>query len=446
MPMKSGKKKFHHRFTRRKSSSASSSALAQADSERSVKDQEREEGGRGRRLYVKLTPMVRATQTIDPRLGSIVYANDERHPVPIDNDWFTGVVCIRVREFGNGWTPVDPHDPKRSLPPITGSKYFDGHRRQFSLQVMGRFKQPFSGDDVLFGTWFDKPLRLPHGWSLAVGIAQRIDASMVYDLGRPDPYLCSPLICAMNTVRIVAEGVPLAYSHDDIAQNHWDYWDGKRLEENLPLLDTDSLLLQQQQQKRRQAAHCQSAPTTPTASRRASHPQNRPPQLRGDGESEGEHDEHSDLGADLSKLTVKGEESDDNDAALSGHSQASITSGGSEHSRADSKHSITSANQGGIMGLLFGASADRVAPSSHSAHARRRHYLDPERRRAFTYDTATVYSWDFYSPYVDVARMRVKLGISIDLTSYLNDQPITYYARSRQDPSKIFFRIEIGQQ
>ena len=347
------------------------------------------------KLYVQLTPMANETKTLDPKLSSIVYVNDEMHPIPIDNEWFTGLICIRVRDYG-GWTPLGNDDKPR--PKIPTLRYFDGHKRAFALQVLGRFKKPLNGDDLMFGTWFEKELKLPRGYSFALRFMKYIDASMEYNIhNTTKPYMCSPLVCAMNTVSVVREGVDEQYSWREMKENDWVYYNGKYLEENLPL--------------------------------EANNP----------GEEDASVEE---MPPPLINVDTFTEE---------------------QLTEMDKKYTENPKLNGGVGNWIwskvpyFGSTPAPTPPSSQNAHSatptpaysaqkRRKYYLHPDRRKSFTYKPDTVYSFEFFSPYVDVNNMRVNLGISIDVSYYLNDQPITYYARLRNDPNSVLFKIEIGMQ
>lgn len=171
------------------------------------------------KLHVRVEPMhPRPNRTTNPSINSIVYVNDDINPVLIHNEHFTGHLVFRVRNF-DGWTPLEetelnPDDDHskhamgterklRSLPPISDCPhYFEGHKRTFSLQVSGRFRRQWTGDEVMFGTFFKKKINLPRGSGLALAFAQRIDPSMEYELYSETPFVCSPILCAMNTIHI----------------------------------------------------------------------------------------------------------------------------------------------------------------------------------------------------------------------------------------------------
>lgn len=153
------------------------------------------------KLYVRVEPMVNPTKSSDPKLNSLVYVNDDTHPVVLNNEHFTGHLVFRVRNF-RGWTPIDSKTGKE-LPPISDCPdYFAGHKRSFSLQISGRFRKQWTGDDIMFGTFFKQKLALPRFSNIALRFAQKIDPSMEWEADTDTPYICSPILCAMNTVNI----------------------------------------------------------------------------------------------------------------------------------------------------------------------------------------------------------------------------------------------------
>ncbi|KAJ3404071.1 hypothetical protein HDV05_007365 [Chytridiales sp. JEL 0842] len=148
----------------------------------------------GRKLQVR----------IGPSLDSLTpyKVNDDSNPHFIDSPYFTGNICIRVKNF-NGVTP-DGSDP------IKDSNYFGERKRLFSIQVQGRFKHEHTADDVLFGAEFVNKINPPTGAWLAVKFANMIDPALLTDLYSDKPWLYSPMLCAMNIVNVVKADHPLA--------------------------------------------------------------------------------------------------------------------------------------------------------------------------------------------------------------------------------------------
>jgi hypothetical protein len=78
-----------------------------------------------RRLRCRIGPSINTL--------SVYNVNDDANPHFIDSPYFTGSIVVRIKNF-NGITP----DNK---PPIKNIPYFESKRRQFSIQLSGRFKQ-----------------------------------------------------------------------------------------------------------------------------------------------------------------------------------------------------------------------------------------------------------------------------------------------------------------
>jgi Protein of unknown function (DUF1769) len=81
-------------------------------------------GLRRRRLRVRVGPSLDTLETCD--------VNNEQNPHFIDSPHFTGNILVRIKDFKG----VTPHGgaPKRS------DAYFGDKKRNFSVQVQGRFK------------------------------------------------------------------------------------------------------------------------------------------------------------------------------------------------------------------------------------------------------------------------------------------------------------------
>ncbi|EST09741.1 Protein of unknown function DUF1769 [Kalmanozyma brasiliensis GHG001] len=116
--------------------------------------------------------------------------NDTEHPHEISTDHFVGRVLVRILD-APGAQPSQP-----------GREYFEGRSRKFCIQIEGRFKQRLSGNDVLFGTDFDRFVDFPRApFNAGMRVAKYIDPCTFYEL-HPDsgrPYIMSPYIACMNT-------------------------------------------------------------------------------------------------------------------------------------------------------------------------------------------------------------------------------------------------------
>lgn len=87
------------------------------------------------------------------------------------------------------------------------------------------------------------------------------------------------------------------------------------------------------------------------------------------------------------------------------------------------------------------------APASHprihleSALKRRNAYNHLLERQKYSFNTETIYGFDWYSPYVDWNVMELRLVVRLKAQKYLNKQPVRFYARTK-DSSRIFYVVE----
>lgn len=373
------------RFTRSRKSNSEGEERAYFESSDTVSFNSKFEGGAGeeesmtetgsrksgrnaqdRKLFVKIEPMHTPTRTEGPNpMFNVVYVNDDTHPILINNEYFTGHAVFRCKDF-DGWTPFD-EGTKQAKPPIGSSPYFEGHKRTFSFQISGRFRKQWTADDIMFGTFFDKPLSLPRGYSLALGVAKKIDPSMVAVLDVPQPYMCSPLICAMNVAHIQ----PLYSSPARRAISYYQPTFGRL---------------------NRAGSLCQAA-------LKAAQDDN--------------------LNVDK-PLTLP-----DWEFGSDRHLEENIMINW------PSWTTIPTASNFYRHGNSSLVKASSKAGRTPAATVRRNWFLEEEHRKRFIYHPDTVYSFDFASPYVDLNQMKLKLGINIDVEPYLGDQPIRYECRTR---------------
>ena len=335
------------------------------------------------KLYARVEPMAHPNESADPSLTSLIDVNDDLNPVLINNEHFTGHLVFRVRNF-HGWTPLDGKTgrPKPSISDCP--HYFEGHKRSFSLQLSGRFRKQWTGDEVMFGTFFKRRLTLPRGSGLALAFAQRIDPSMEYEADCDHPYICSPILCAMNTVNIQPLLAPALLSNSG----------GLRKSANL----RSSLLYE---------TAVRSQQDTATG-----------PLTLPDWAYGGRHEIlQENLLAAWPSWTTSNTTSHYNSS-----STGSVTGGGDTHNNSLIKV---------------------VAKNKTGASHRRQWFLDEKHRKRFIFHPDTVYSFDFASPYVDMNELVLKMGININVAKYLDGQPVRYECRSR-DGSVLFWALELG--
>lgn len=115
--------------------------------------------------------------------------NDYLHPHEINTPHFCGRVLVRI---------LDAPGAREGEP---GQEYFADRSRKFCIQIEGRFKQEWSGDDIHFGTDFDKFVPFPRApFNAGMHVARMIDPCTFYEEHPPSgrPYIMSPYVACMN--------------------------------------------------------------------------------------------------------------------------------------------------------------------------------------------------------------------------------------------------------
>ncbi|KAH9462543.1 hypothetical protein MJO28_002679 [Puccinia striiformis f. sp. tritici] len=121
---------------------------------------------------------------------------DRTGPLAIKTASFEGALTVRMKDFA---------DHNGDIYRDTETNYFANWSDvTWSIQIQGRFLQPTSADDCVFGNTFDKPIRdrLPFGTGAALKAISYIDPSLENDLYADKPWAWSPLLATMNYIRI----------------------------------------------------------------------------------------------------------------------------------------------------------------------------------------------------------------------------------------------------
>lgn len=123
------------------------------------------------------------------------YVNDSSKPTEVDNDFFTGHVVVRVKNY-KGLTPDN------SQAKALDEEYFSATSDTSSVQFLGTIKAHVNANQVLFGNDFDEPIKdcLPPGTSLGLKALKWIDPSLETDLYSERPWAFSPLLATMNLI------------------------------------------------------------------------------------------------------------------------------------------------------------------------------------------------------------------------------------------------------
>ncbi|KAF9933966.1 hypothetical protein FBU30_003910 [Linnemannia zychae] len=319
---------------------------------------------------------------------NITNCNDELNPLEFETPEFKGRAVIRIRNFV-GVT-------NDGSPPIYCSDYFKGHNRKFSIQVEGRFKREWDGEQIYFGTDFDRGVELPSGFESMLKIAKYIDPVVKTSLNKDDkPWILSPLVSSINTLAA---------------------W--KPQDANLP-----------------------SPPLTPLHNPDVT--QHEPNAMwgflnklkRGSRSSAASTSSHTsqDVYENQSPVVNNSNDQFDDD-----RSRYSSTASSMSDYRSDSIPTFTSVqNEYDDSGMPLGRWRQSLEEDTTfflnkaiSTSQRRKHFLTEEARQKFIFRTDLVYGFEFFSPHMDFNTFDIRIGLSMNIVKYLCGQPVRYTCRT----------------
>ncbi|RHZ72823.1 hypothetical protein Glove_238g9 [Diversispora epigaea] len=167
--------------------------------------------------------LVSVGPSYDLSTHSVILVNDDANPLFIDTPYFSGRICVRVKDF------------KGIIPPgktrISSSPYFEGNKEQYSIQVQGRFKgEKWTADNIIFGNDFDRKINLPSISRLGLKVMKWIDPCLETDIYSDKPWAYSPLLYTVNSLR---------FDYDELTPDHnnylppWPSYDGRHIEEGI---------------------------------------------------------------------------------------------------------------------------------------------------------------------------------------------------------------------
>ncbi|KAG0294579.1 hypothetical protein BGZ96_000927 [Linnemannia gamsii] len=164
----------------------------------------------------------------------ILPVNDDANPTSIESDEFIGQIVVRIKGLDKAFGYKEGQE-QDSLDLIPESPWFSlpgGNSNLSSVQISGRFKREWPGEQVVFGNQFEKPLRLPPFSSIALKFIQFIDPGLKADIYCDRPWAFSPLIATMNTVNVSGWHLDKATQKkvEELGQEE----DKERLENELP--------------------------------------------------------------------------------------------------------------------------------------------------------------------------------------------------------------------
>ncbi|KAF9339463.1 hypothetical protein BGZ91_005832 [Linnemannia elongata] len=177
---------------------------------------------------------VSAGPSANPKDLKVIPVNDDANPTLIESDEFIGQIVVRIRGLDKtfGYKEGQEQDSLGIIPESTWFSLPGGDNNLSSVQISGRFKREWPGEQVVFGNQFEKPLRLPPFSSVALKFIQFIDPGLKADIYCDRPWAFSPLIATMNTVNV--SGWHLDKATQKKVEEHGQEEDKERLENELP--------------------------------------------------------------------------------------------------------------------------------------------------------------------------------------------------------------------
>ncbi|KAF9923961.1 hypothetical protein FBU30_005981 [Linnemannia zychae] len=217
---------------------------------------------------------VSAGPSADPKHLKVLPVNDDANPTLIESNEFIGQIVVRIKGLDKTYGSKEGQE-EDSLPLFPDSPWFTlpgGDSNLSSIQISGRFKREWPGEQIVFGNQFERPLRLPPLSSIALKFVQFIDPGLKADIYCDRPWAFSPLIATMNTVNV--SGWHLDKATQKKVEESGQEKDRERLENELPpwpspegehIVEDTTLLFQSEKDhhedtissapKRKEAAH-----------------------------------------------------------------------------------------------------------------------------------------------------------------------------------------------
>ncbi|KAF9916172.1 hypothetical protein BX616_004443 [Lobosporangium transversale] len=364
---------------------------------------------------------------------AIINCNDEFHPIEFDAPEFKGRAVVRIKDFV-GIT-------NDGSEPIYNSEYFKGRNRRFSIQVEGRFKREWDGQQVYFGTDFDRPVELPDGFEMMLKVARYIDpvvkASFTKD-GKP--WVLSPLVSSINTMSAWRHGdakppsppltprpsmdISRAFSMSEnsvtgAVSSAWGFLGKFKRGNRSSVMSISSTASNNDSNNGSSYGISRSASSDQVDKLRQNSGQTlpvpvpsitSPPTPQPESLSSSANSADWDANKELKKIAAA---VDDSELPLGEWRQ---------HVEEDTTFFLP-------------------GQASLTTAQRRKYFQTEQSRKDFTYNKDLVYGFEFFSPHMDFNTFDIRLGLSMNIRKYLAEQPVRYTCRTL-DGSTVFWAVQ----
>ncbi|KAG0069467.1 hypothetical protein BGZ89_002804 [Linnemannia elongata] len=352
---------------------------------------------------------------------AIVNCNDELQPIEFDAPNFKGRAVVRIKDFVG--ITNDGSDP------ITNSDYFKGRNRRFSFQIEGRFKKEWDGQQVYFGTDFDRSVELPDGFEMMLKVCRYIDPVVRTSLTKDGkPWILSPVVSSINTMS--------AWRPNDVRPP------------SPPLTPRPSVDIT------RSFSMTDNAVTGAVSNawgflgklkrgNRASVIGFSNPSRQDSGNSLSNYTSNKSASSDQLDKTRQTE-----GLSITSPSTPQPESLSSSATSADWAATETSNLNDEDMPLgpwrqYLDEDTTFFLPGKPSLNTaqRRKHFQTEQNRKDFTFKTDVVHGFEFFSPHMDFNTFDIRLGLSMNVRKYLGGQPVRYVCRTL-DGETVFWAVQ----
>ncbi|KAG0206487.1 hypothetical protein BGX28_002070 [Mortierella sp. GBA30] len=392
---------------------------------------------------------------------AIVNCNDELRPIEFDAPEFKGRAMVRIKDFVG--VTSDGSEP------VYNSEYFKGHNRRFSIQIEGRFKREWDGEQVYFGTDFDRSVELPQGFETMLKIARYIDPVVRTSLTKDgQPWILSPLVSSINIMTAWRPqdanlpSPPLTPRHSsDIARNlntsesssMWGFLGKLKRGNRTSAVSVSSATSQEFYSSQPGSAssstdRLDALAQDHNASRHASH-------RRTNGLTSQHlhhhHPHHHENKTGPSSLSILSSSSDTTafttpSTTTTTTTTATTTMGSTDTVDLDKNHS----EEDDDLGMPLGKWRQHIEEdttffmpnqNSMTTPQRRKHFQTEEARKQFVFKPDLVHGFEFFSPHMDFNTFDIRMGLSMNIRKYLLGQPVRYICRTL-DGSTVFWAVQ----
>ncbi|KAF9977828.1 hypothetical protein BGZ73_004741 [Actinomortierella ambigua] len=356
----------------------------------------------------------------------VVNCNDELHPVEFETENFKGRAMVRIKDFV-GITPD-------GSAPIYNSDYFKGHNRRFSIQVEGRFKQEWDGNQVYFGTDFDRSVKLPSGFEIMFNVAKYIDPVVKTSMSEEgQPWILSPLVSSINSMSAWRPQDAIFPSPPLTPRQSMDFSNVVPPPEQQNYSSSVWGLFGKLKKGNRHSM-INFGSSNSLSQSASSSPVQRSPSMPYQSQN------ISDTQLPLETSAT--------------HSSSSATNTDSADDKDEARTSkktqeIVAAEQKGELPL--GHWRQNIEEDTRfflpkhnkslTTTQRRKYFQNEANRDAFVFKPENVHAFEFFSPHMDFNTFDIRLGLSMNIRKYLNDQPVRYTCRTL-DGSTVFWAVQ----